>query len=282
MQDSPEVSIIIPSLDGYRDGNVEKLFLDLKEQTFKDFEIKLVKGIRPNGKARNAGAKEAKGRILIFIDDDIRLGHHKVLENLLKPLETDTKIAMTGASVKIYENSRYFQKEYAKIRNFNSPVKDTFDYRGRVGHACLAIKKSVFEEIGREGEDLITGTDVDLNLRIKAKGYKVAVVPNTWVYHLMPKSIIKFIKESFGCGIGSAYAAKIRPELFGPPKINFIGYTIKTGFGVIIYKIITALIELPIYILSFRPVHFLFYFFHTAGYIYGWLKFKKVLHSNNI
>ena len=173
MENSPKVSVIVPSIDGYRDGNVENIFLDLKKQTFKDLEVKLIKGISPNGKARNVGSKEAKGQILIFIDDDVRLGHNKVLENLIRPLETDEKMAMTGASVRIYEDAGYLAREYDRIRNFSTPITEVLDYQGWVQHSCLAIKKSVFEEVGGESEDLITGTDDDLNMRIKAKDYKV-------------------------------------------------------------------------------------------------------------
>lgn len=276
MENSPKVSVIIPSLDGYREGNVERLLSDLKKQTFKDAEVKLIKGVRPNGKARDVGAKEARGQILIFIDDDVRLGHSKVLENLIRPLEADEKMAMVGASVKIYDDAGYLAKEYDKILNFSTPVTVELDYQGWVQHSCLAIKKSIFEEIGGENEDLITGTDVDLNMRIKAKGYKTALVPNTWVYHLMPDSIVKIIKKAFGWGLGSAYAVEKKPEVFKFPKIKFTDYTIKTKIGVLFYKIITGLIGLPIYILVFKPVHFIFYFCYTIGFIYGWMKFRNV------
>ena len=107
MENLTKATVIIPSLDGYRDGNVEKLLEDLKRQTLRDFELKIIKGVRPNGKARNTGAKGAKGNILIFIDDDVRLGHNKVLHNLIKPLEADDSLVMTGASVKIREGAGY-------------------------------------------------------------------------------------------------------------------------------------------------------------------------------
>ncbi len=274
MENPPKVTVIIPSLDGYRDGNVEKLFSDLKEQTFKDIEVRLIKGIRPNGKARNVGSKEARGQILVFIDDDVRLGHNKVLENLIKPLEADEKMAMTGASVRICEDAGYIAKEYDKIRDLSRPITDMLDYQGWVQHSCLAIKKSIFEEVGRESDDLITGTDNDLNMRIKVKGYRVAVAPDTWVYHLVPDSITKMAKKAFICGLGSTYATKVRPEIFGFPKIKFTNYTIKTRNGVLIYKITATLIRLPIYILTFKPVRLLFYFFYIIGYIYGWIKFR--------
>jgi GT2 family glycosyltransferase len=275
MENSPKVSIIIPSLDGYREGNVEKLLLDLEKQSFKDAEIKLIKGIRPNGKARNVGSKEAKGKILIFIDDDVRLAHNEVLENLIRTLEADEKMAMAGASVKIYEDAGYLEKEYEKILNFSTPVTVALDYQGLVQHSCLAIKKSIFEEIGGENEDLITGTDIDLNTRIKNKGYKTALAPHTWVYHLMPDTIVKIIKKAFIWGVGSAYAVERKPEVFEFPKIKFTNYTIKTKAGVLFYKIITGLVRLPVYILAFKPVYFIFYFFFTIGYIYGWMKFKN-------
>jgi glycosyltransferase involved in cell wall biosynthesis len=275
MQNLPKVSVIIPSLDGFRDGNVDKLISDLKQQTFKDFDLRIIKGIRPNGRARNVGSKDAKGEILVFIDDDIRMGHNKVLENLIGSLEADEKMAMTGASVQLPEDARYFQREYEKIRSFTTPIKEAFDYNEKVSHACLAIKKSIFEEAGGERDDLITGTDIDLGIRIKSSGYKAAVVPNTWVYHLMPKDIRKLVKEAFGNGVGVAYAMKVIPGVFGLPQIKFTNYTIKTKGCAFVYKILTILVKLPIYILFFKPIHFLFHLFYLSGYIHGWIKFNS-------
>jgi len=85
-KENPLVSVIIPSLDGHRSGNVEKLLTDLEQQTVQDFEILMPIGIKPNGKARNEGVRKAKGRYLVCIDDDVRLGHERVIENLLAPL----------------------------------------------------------------------------------------------------------------------------------------------------------------------------------------------------
>jgi len=276
MENSPLVSVIIPSLDGYRKGNVEKLLSDVREQTFKDFELKLIKGIRPNGKARNIGSQEARGQILIFIDDDVRLGHKKVFENLIKAFAADDKLAMVGASVRIYDDTSYLGREYCKIRNFTTPITPALDYEGWVQHSCLAIKKSVFEEAGKEKEDLITGTDVDLNHRIKAKGYKTAIVPNTWVYHLSPEGIRELTRKAFVSGLGSAYALEVRTEIFGLPKIKFINYQIKTKRRAAIYRVVTTLLSLPLYLLRFKPVYFVFYFSYLLGFIHGWRKFRSV------
>ncbi len=43
-KDNPLVSVIIPSLDGYRNGNVPKLLANLRNQPMQDFEVIIVDG----------------------------------------------------------------------------------------------------------------------------------------------------------------------------------------------------------------------------------------------
>ncbi|MBD3184294.1 glycosyltransferase, partial [Candidatus Poribacteria bacterium] len=121
----PSVSVIIPSLDGSRDGNVPKLLDDLSKQTIQPLDIHVVKGVKPNGLARNVGVKEAKGDVLVFLDDDIRLGHEHIIENLIFPLIDDNSMGMTGASIQIPEDSSWFQKATARQTERNEfPVVD--------------------------------------------------------------------------------------------------------------------------------------------------------------
>jgi glycosyltransferase involved in cell wall biosynthesis len=81
----PAISVVIPSRDGTRGGNVDRLLADLRSQTRQDFEVILAIGFSPNGHARNQGVKPARGKYLVCIDDDVTLGHERVLENLIKP-----------------------------------------------------------------------------------------------------------------------------------------------------------------------------------------------------
>ena len=69
MSKHPKVSIIIPSFQ--RPESLEECLISIRSQTFTDYEI-LVRGEEgPLAKIRNSGAREAKGDILIFIDDDV-------------------------------------------------------------------------------------------------------------------------------------------------------------------------------------------------------------------
>lgn len=213
-KNNPRVSVIIPSLDGYRDGNVPKLIEQIHNQTFKDLEVDVVKGIRPNGQARNVGAKRAKGEILIFIDDDVRLGHERVLENLVKPFSDDQSIGIAGASQLIPEDSSWFQRRAAKgPPRAQFPVVEKLTESDMVNHTCLAIPTQLYKDVGWENEDLISGSDPDLRYRVRKIGYKIAVVPNTWVYHPMPESLLKLLKVSFRKGRNSAWVYKYYPHL---------------------------------------------------------------------
>jgi hypothetical protein len=57
----PLCSIVIPSLDGYRDGCVPALPASIETQTFRDYEVHVIKGVLPQGRAINEGAWRDSG-----------------------------------------------------------------------------------------------------------------------------------------------------------------------------------------------------------------------------
>lgn len=271
----PKVSVIIPTLDGSRDGNVERLLGDIKKQTFKDFEVILIKGVRPNGRARNEGVKKAQGDYLVFIDDDSILGHERVIENLIAPLEREEKIGMTGASTLCPNDLPWLQKTFAQMRNLEFPIVKEMVDTDHAKHACCALRTGVYKGVGWESDDLITGTDVDLRQRLRRAGFKVVVVPETWVYNFVETTLWGIVKNSFRMGLGSAYACKVHPEIFGYPRIKLVNYQIKTAPGTLLYILVTAPIKILMYLLSLRPLNALLSIPWTAGFLYGWLKFPS-------
>ena len=210
----PKVSVIIPSLDGYRDGNVPLLIRQVEDQTFKDLEIIVIKGVRPNGKARNEGARKAKGEILVSIDDDVTLGHDKIIENLVSYLERDQNLGLLGISKLVPKESNWFQRRCAKeIPRATSPIYSELTEGDLVDHMCIAIWKDLFFKVGMENENLIRGTDPDLRHRIRKAGFKIAIVPDSWGYHPVPGGLIKLLKTFFINGMGSCWVQRHYPEL---------------------------------------------------------------------
>lgn len=252
MQKAPKVSVIIPSLDGYREGNLPELIEDIKKQTFKDWQIYIVKGIFPNGRARNEGVKGTTGEILIFIDDDVRLGNEKVMENLVKVI-SEEKIGLAGPSQLIPEDSNDFQKKAVRqLSRVYFPVVKEITETDMVTHMCLAVRREVFEKVGRENENLVRGTDPDLRYRIRKAGYKIVVVPETWAYHPLPENLISLLKMNFEKGKGSAAVFKKFPDLiYEAPDYKVKNFVPKRSF---IYRIL-------------RFIYRLFYFLFTGKFI---------------
>jgi len=209
----PKVTVLVPSLDGYRGGNVPFLINQLKNQTFKDLEVVVVRGVLPNGRARNEGARMARGEFLVSIDDDVTLGHDRVIENLVRCLESDQSLGLLGISKLIPENSSWFQRRIAiEIPRSVSPVYDRLTDGDLVDHVCHAIRRDLFFRIGMENENIVRGTDPDLRYRLKKAGYRVAICPDSWGYHPVPRTFSKLLRMSFYSGMGSAWVQRHYPE----------------------------------------------------------------------
>ena len=210
---APRATIIIPSWDGHRNGCVPRLLDSVKAQTFQDFETHIVKGVSPQGKAINEGAKRARGSLLIVLDDDSELADGTVFETLLRVIDDDPTIGMAGASIVTPPNANRFQKTAAaQFQRFNTPVVDRVTDSDLACHGCCAIPKAVFDAVGGEREDIMRGLDPDLRVRLRAAGYRVVLAPNARIYHPLPDSWRKLARQFFRNGYGSAYAQKFQPD----------------------------------------------------------------------
>ncbi len=216
-----KVSVIIPSLDGCRGGNVEKLKHELESQTLKPAEVIVVEGVSPNGKSRNIGVERAAkdSDFFVFIDDDVSLGGDNVIESLLDPFlrgvpDGDKPVGMAGPSQLVPEGLSWWQKAAAKQvpRNF-FPVQKTMVDSDMVSHMCLCMPSKLFRELGMENPDIVSGTDPDLRHRVRQAGYRVCVVPQCWAYHPMPETFAKFAKMAFNKGKNSAIVRRTHPEM---------------------------------------------------------------------
>jgi GT2 family glycosyltransferase len=209
----PRVSVIIPSRDGYRDGHVPRLLASLDAQSFRDFEVHLIKGVFPQGRAINEGAAQAEGEYLVICDDDARLADETVLQRLVDALAGDEAIGMAGASILVPPEAGRFQQRAARqFPRFNMPAVDTITDSDFACHGCCAFPKRVFDEVGGEREDIIRGLDPDLRVRLRDAGYRVVLVPGAVAYHPLPSGWRAVLRLFFRNGFGSAYAQKFHRD----------------------------------------------------------------------
>lgn len=208
---TPRLSVIIPSWDGHRDGCVPRLLESVHRQSYTDFEVIVIKGVSPQGKAINQGAAQASGEVLMILDDDSLLADDDVFARLMQTLDDDESIGMAGASIVIFPNSNDFQKKAAlQFPRFHTPVVNSVTDSDFACHGCCAIPRRIFDAVGGEREDLIRGLDPDLRVRIREAGFRVVLAPQTRIYHPLPASWGKLLRIFFRNGFGSAYAYKFQ------------------------------------------------------------------------
>ncbi|MBM3290000.1 MAG: glycosyltransferase [Candidatus Hydrogenedentes bacterium] len=209
----PRVSVIIPSWDGHRNGCVPRLIESVRAQTFQDFETLIVKGVSPQGKAINDGARRARGAVLIILDDDSELADETVFDTLVRTIDADPTIGMAGASIVVPPDAGAFQRRAAaQFPRFNTPVVDRVTDSDLACHGCCVIPKAVFDAVGGEREDIVRGLDPDLRMRLRAAGYRVVLAPDARIYHPLPGSWRALMRQFFRNGRGSAYAQKFQPD----------------------------------------------------------------------
>jgi len=226
----PFVSVVIPTYE--RAAKLERLLSALEKQTYKNFETivvddgstdttgevaknRPVKYVRlpHRGRvyAKNYGAKEAKGSVVLFLDDDVITSPKLVHEHAR--LHGPSDVGVVGGSLvaprqhvdvadqqyedhllkRIWDIVVYLgmKNETGRILP-NGVTVDNFEPKGGVREVnCvpggnMSVRKSAFEEVG--GFDLCYygvayREETDLCVRIQRRGYRVIFNPNAVVLH---------------------------------------------------------------------------------------------------
>lgn len=164
--------MIIPSLS----GEVAPLLHDLHRQSCVPAEIEVVRGVRPNGRARNIGVARTSAPLLVFIDDDARLGDTDLLAHLVSPLLADPSIGVTGASKLLPPDAPLFQRWVAReVPRTEHPVvavpfesnPDPPSFYCEITTTCCAMRREVFEQAGGFDETLLRGVDTEFFVRVR-------------------------------------------------------------------------------------------------------------------
>jgi len=277
------ISIIIPAYN--EEENIEECIKSLSEQTNRDFEIILIddgctdntiekaknssKKFKINikvlkqdhqgpGKARNLGAENSQGSILIFIDADMTFDKNYI-KNLIKLLIQDKNKKIMGTTHDYEEatnTNNIWSNLWGKIR-ITRKDKNPRVYSGDV-KIFRAIRKQKFLELG--GFDPKYGYADDQTFWFKYK-IKPVLAENTICYHKNPETLEGTFKQARW--IGSSWKEKYK--IFRVPIINYLAVIfifILFPFAVF-YKSFNSNKKF-----SFRN-RILFYFFKFKGYLFG-------------
>jgi GT2 family glycosyltransferase len=264
------VSIVIPSLeagvDPYRTANLSRLRTAIGQQTFTDTELLVVEAVAPQGRAINQGVERARGEYLVVFDDDSSVDDPELLAKLVHALDADPTIGMAGASVRTPAAAGLFQRIAAReFPRFNVPVVEVVTDSDLACHGCAAFPLVLFRTLGGEREQIVRGLDPDLRQRIRGSGHRVVLVPDTVVYHPLPRSLRSLARTFRRNGAGSAYAQMHHPELVyeTDEALDSVGFVARRSYA---YRVARFPLRIAWALLTLRPIRAFAYSNYALGY----------------
>lgn len=212
------VSVIVPSLN----GAIDALRASLAGQSLQEYELIVVVGAKPAGRARNLGVARASAPIIVFIDDDATFGHPAVLEQLAARLDAEPSVGVVGPSKQLSPQAtprqrriaaqvpRWVYPVHAEDTESNPPL-DSYGFSG-ITTTCCAMRRADFARVGGFDERLITGEDPELFFRVRRAGQRFIIPADCWVCHDPPGSLRGLARKCYSYGAGHAQEAHKHSE----------------------------------------------------------------------
>ncbi|WP_299220422.1 glycosyltransferase family 2 protein [uncultured Aquimarina sp.] len=167
-------------------------------------EVKIIQNEVNGGYAKgyNDALAKINADIYCLLNSDVEVTEHW-LTPIIKAFETSEKVAAIQPKILDYKKKNYFEYAgaaggfmdklgypYCRGRIFETLEEDKGQYNDTLdifwaSGACLFIRKSVFEEVGKLDEDFFAHQEeIDLCWRIRNHGYDIQYIGTSEVYHL--------------------------------------------------------------------------------------------------
>lgn len=149
----------------------------IKKENFifnNDVSIEIINNICSVGsnKARNLGAERAKGKYLFFLDDDDAFSSTSIASRI--KYFDDISVGLVYTGKKLVHSNNLNQIYHISKPNYEGMLeKNLLKYGNIIGTtSCVAIRKDVFDEVGKFDINLKALQDYDLWIRVSNK-YKI-------------------------------------------------------------------------------------------------------------
>ena len=209
----PFVSVVVPVYNGestiadvlrcisklnYPDDRLEVIVVDdgSVDETVrivKEYPAKLIRKEHSGyPSTMNAGAKVAKGEIVVIIDSDIYLDEDW-LKTVVEEFD-DSKVGIVSGYIATKPTAGF----WARVVGFES--EDRYDrmksgYVDFITSASTAYRREVFEEVSFFNEALRRGSDEDLAQKALGAGWKIVLQKDAVCYHEWVPSLRKYFKN---------------------------------------------------------------------------------------
>ncbi|MGR8980713.1 MAG: glycosyltransferase [Gammaproteobacteria bacterium] len=249
--------------------------------------------------ARNTGAANASGDILVFVDADVA-----VAEDALKRISAFFNKTHGDALIGSYDDKPKAQNLTSQYRNLlhhfvhqNAPRFTTHFWTG-----LGAIRKSVFDSLGGFDEEAFGRCleDIELGYRVRAKGHSIALdkgLQGTHLKHWTLFSMIrtdllmraipwtrllfqyKHIPKDFSLGISQRFSVALAwvtllafPFILHQPYLILAALILFTGINSSFFKFLSAKKGVW-FSVACVPLHLIYHFNAGLGFLFGILIF---------
>lgn len=147
--------------------------------------------------ARNAGAKEAHGDLLLFLDADC-IPAADWIERLVARLEVEGIVGVGGVIRTCQQGllPQYVQLEYDE-RYARIAQHAYIDF---ISSATAGYERNTFLRVGGFDVTMREAEDTELSFRMVAGGHKLVFEPQAVVQHRHPESILDYLRRKFNYG----------------------------------------------------------------------------------
>jgi glycosyltransferase involved in cell wall biosynthesis len=222
------------------------------------------------GFARNHGMAVASGDFFVFFDSDCVVPP-TYFSALSKAILAENLDAFGGPD-DAGQNFSPFQK----AMNFSmTSLLTTGGIRGKMRNAekyqargyNMGFSRRVFKAVGGF-LDPNRAEDVEISIRIKKAGYKLALVKDAFVYHHRKNTLQSFLKQSFQFGSNRVFITRYHPEAIQLVHLLPLGFL----FGIFAMVVSTMAFPWLFSILALMHLLWSFALFAAAAFEYGSIK----------
>ncbi len=216
-------------------------------------------------RARNHGAEEAKGRIILFTDSDC-VASGNWIEEMVRPLEENENVSAAKGAYRTRQSSltaRFAQVEFEErfeiLKNAKSiDMIDTY---------AAAFRSEVFRGAGGFDESFTVANneDTELSYKLSSSGHLMLFNPEAIVYHLKhPDSPKKYFKLKLSRGywrmmVYKRFPKKMIKDSYTPKtlKIQTLAMLATLGLGLLLplstYVVLPFFLAFGLFIFSSMP-----------------------------